>query len=102
VPGEVIDEPKEPETAYRDQVRRKIVDNILYPAKARRRHIQGRTLVKILIDSKGELVTAEVAESSKHPILDRAALRAVKSASPFSKPPANSITLYIPITFKLI
>lgn len=100
--GEIIDEAKEPETAYRDQVRSKIVEHVLYPTKARKRNIQGRTIVKILIDSNGELVTAEVVESSKYPILDRAALRAVKSASPFAKPPANGITLYIPITFKLI
>lgn len=99
---ETIDEVKAQETAYRDRVREKIVANLQYPSKARKRHIEGRTIVKILINSEGELVTAEVAESAKHAMLDRAALRAVKKAAPFSKPPAENITLYIPITFKLI
>ena len=73
-----------------------------YDKKARKRQIQGRTVIGVKIDQNGNIVASYIEESSEHNILDRIALKAVENASPFLKPPKAPMTLYIPINFKLI
>ena len=72
-----------------------------YKRKARKRQIQGRTAVRVVIDADGKIVEATIAESSTHDMLDAIALKAVASASPFPKPSQAPVTIDIPITFKL-
>jgi protein TonB len=73
-----------------------------YDKKARKRQIQGRTVVAVKIDRNGDIMGSHIEESSKYSTLDRIALKAVENASPFPKPPHAPISLYIPINFKLI
>lgn len=49
-----------------------------YPWQALRRRLQGVAQILVEVDSKGKVVTARVAQTSGHGILDRAALDAVK------------------------
>ncbi len=49
-----------------------------YPAAARRRGLEGRVLVHALVSAAGACARAEVRRSSGHPVLDEAALRAVR------------------------
>jgi len=50
---------------------------IVYPAKARRLGLEGRITLRILVSANGRVAEVEVAESSGHEILDRAAIDAV-------------------------
>lgn len=50
-----------------------------YPAVARRRGYEGRVVLRVVVDANGAVEAIEVAESSGHRILDRAALRTVRA-----------------------
>jgi periplasmic protein TonB len=96
------------ETAYMQLLNEKKIPLIhaeaqmRYDKKARKRQIQGRTVVRVKIDQNGDIVASNIEESSEHTMLDRIALKAVENASPFPIPPKAPMTLYIPINFKLI
>lgn len=64
------------------------VGNLNYPDDARGR-IYGSLVLSVSIKADGKLDTVEVQRSSGHPILDRAAERIVKMASPYANFPAN-------------
>ena len=64
------------------------VGNLNYPDGARGR-IYGSLVLSVSIKADGDLDTVEVQRSSGHPILDRAAERIVKMASPYARFPAN-------------
>ncbi len=49
-----------------------------YPAIARRRGYEGRVLLSAMISIEGNVVGLKVKESSGHPVLDRAAMKAVE------------------------
>lgn len=55
-----------------------------YPDEALRRRLSGRLIVNVLIDRNGEVVNAEIAESSGHQVLDDAALRIVRLGAPYA------------------
>ena len=48
-----------------------------YPPAARQRHYEGRVLLEVLVDRRGRVEELQVAESSGHPMLDRAAASTV-------------------------
>jgi len=64
-----------------------------YPPSARRRGIEGETVVLIELDAQGHVVHTALVERSGASLLDRDALRRVERASPFDAPPENSIRL---------
>jgi protein TonB len=64
------------------------VGNLNYPDDARGR-VYGSLVLSVSIKADGTLDTVEVQRSSGHPILDRAAERIVKMASPYAKFPVN-------------
>ena len=64
------------------------IGNLNYPEDARGR-IYGSLLLSVSIKADGSLEKVEVTRSSGHQILDRAAERIVKMASPFASFPAN-------------
>ena len=49
-----------------------------YPARARRRHLQGTVILEVSVTNDGKVAQLRINESSGHKILDRAALKAVK------------------------
>jgi len=65
-----------------DRVER--VGNLNYPDQARRKKMSGTLILDVVINSKGELIKTDLRQSSGHQILDDAAKRIVKLASPFS------------------
>lgn len=76
-----------------------------YPESARSRHIEGRVRVEFRIQNDGTLGSIKVIKSSRHPDLDNAAMEAIRSASPFPKPPAylfkKPVMVRINILFEL-
>jgi len=64
------------------------VGNLNYPENARGR-IYGSLVLTVSIKSDGSLDSVVIQRSSGHPILDRAAERIVRMASPYARFPAN-------------
>lgn len=74
--------------------------NKSYPPMAVRRNIEGDVTVQVTLDTDGNLVAADVV-SSTNSILAEAALKAVHRATPFNNPTGDSVTVNVPISFRL-
>lgn len=75
-----------------------------YPLQARRLHWEGRSVLRCTLSREGELRQVELAASSGRKLLDAAALRACQQLGQLPPYPAGAgetLTLEIPITFKL-
>jgi protein TonB len=64
--------------AYLAGIRRRIQESLEYPQAARRRGVKGTVQLEILIKADGAISGVSVAGSSSHPLLDEAALEAVR------------------------
>ena len=75
-----------------------------YPQKAMDLMQEGRVLITLEINKKGQILAAKIQESSGYPLLDESALAAAKRCK-FSSKTANSklkaTKLSIPYTFKI-
>ncbi|MFC3608310.1 energy transducer TonB [Stutzerimonas tarimensis] len=71
---------------YRDEWRKKVerIGNLNYPDEARRQQIHGSLRLLVSIKSDGTVAELQILESSGHPVLDAAAMRIVRLASPFA------------------
>jgi len=74
---------------YYLELSQKVSRNLRYPSRAQREGIEGRVLVSVRIDRKGELLECELGESSGARHLDRDALRTVRRAAPFGVVPGS-------------
>jgi protein TonB len=68
--------------AWREKVER--VGNLNYPDEARRRKLYGDLILHVSVRADGSLERVKVVRSSGFPLLDDAAVRIVKLASPFA------------------
>ncbi len=79
-------------------------DNIVYPPAASEEGIQGRVVVEFVVGKDGSITNARVVRT-RHPALDKEALRVIK-AMPNWIPGRNNgqpvkVTYTLPVTFKL-
>jgi periplasmic protein TonB len=81
---------------YLSMVQSKIDSHKQYPMAARRRNIQGKVGVRFVIRGDGGVHSIQITQSSGQSLLDDAAKRAVSSAAPFSRPPAQDFAGDIP------
>jgi protein TonB len=65
------------------------IGNLNYPEQARQKKIYGNLQLTVAIRADGSVESLEVTRTSGHPILDAAAQRIVKLASPFSPFPMD-------------
>ncbi len=74
------------DAAYLDSWRAKIerIGNINYPEAARRRNLSGSLILDVALRPNGTILEISVRRSSGHKILDDAAKRIVRLASPFA------------------
>ncbi len=75
-----------------------------YPATARLHRLEGRVVVRIVIQGDGQITLATIAKSSGHEALDQAALETIRQASPLtlSQPlEKSSVTMQIPLGYYL-
>jgi len=90
---------------YFDMLRLKIESKKKYPNSAQKRQMEGRVVVGFTLNPDGQVASAEIVQSSRHTALDQAALKAVKAASPFPRPPASlfeePLQMKITIVFEL-
>ena len=90
---------------YSSQVWRRIADAKFYPRTARKREMEGKPIVEFELRSDGQLMNYFIVHSSSNKILDKAAIDAVKNASPYPGIPKSlklkSIRFKLPISFIL-
>lgn len=77
---------KDKGAVYQDGWRKKIerVGNLNYPKEASAKKIYGQLRLLVVINKSGQLKSVKVLKSSGKPVLDRAAIRIVHMAAPFS------------------
>jgi protein TonB len=81
-------------------IQRRIKNNLIYPAQAKRTGVQGTVDISFIMQGNGQVHSVTVHRSSGQEILDSAAIEAVYRCAPF-RPPPHPITVIIPITFTL-
>ena len=74
--------------------------HVTYPKTARQMGWQGKVTISFFISSDGHAKGIKVVESSGIGVLDKNAVEAVQSASPFPKPPVEA-KLIIPVLYQL-
>lgn len=76
-----------------------------YPILAKKTRQQGNVILQVQITGLGQLIAAQVYQSSGHELLDNQAMDMVKKATPFSHPPSalgeRDLTLLVPVSFRL-
>lgn len=87
------------------QVRSKIAQTKYYPRTARRRGLEGEPVVVFTLGNNGNLIAVSINNPSRYKLLDKAALDAVISASPYPPIPEplkmKTIRFKLPISFIL-
>ncbi len=89
---------------YLSGVTRRLQESLRYPPSARRRGVTGTVQIELVIQPNGVVSDAVVVRSSSHPVLDEAALDAVRSlpSIPFPRGlPPRILRATLPVTFRL-
>ena len=89
---------------YLASVRRRILGALRYPPPARSRGLTGTVQLEIFIKPDGAISTVSVTSSSSHPLLDDAALEAVRSLAPQPFPKGllpRPLRVRLPVVFDL-
>ena len=92
--------------AYMRALVPRISKSYYYPAMARRLGQEGRVLVALRIDARGELVDVKVHRSSGHAILDKAAVDALRRLGRLPAPPSEllgkgTLKIIVPMHYNL-
>jgi len=85
---------------YLGFIRGMIEEHIDYPARARRLRMTGKVNLSFMITATGAIDEVRILAESPYPILNKAAILAVKLAAPFPQPRRN-ISVELPILFSL-
>jgi len=81
-------------------IRDVIQRGIAYPPTARKMGWEGKVVVAFLVLADGSVRDVRVVQGSGHAVLDRGAVDAVRSASPFPRPPAEA-EIITPVVYRL-
>ena len=87
-----------------ETILRRVEDLKRYPASARVDRVEGKVVLKAVIDEDGSVSEEEVFQSSGHPGLDNAAIDTLRQAAPFHLPrPLGQprMTIKIPMSYRL-
>ncbi|HHS48695.1 MAG TPA: energy transducer TonB [Desulfurella acetivorans] len=92
--------------SYMKLLKNKIQNVWVYPEQARLKNQQGTLLVEFGINKNGSLAYAKVIRSSGYTILDEAAIKAIREASPFNPLPdrfgIDRLNIYATFTYELV
>lgn len=95
----------DPVQDYRLALFARLAEHRDYPETARLRHYQGDGAVSFRIDRGGNLLSASMERSTGRAVLDRAALRQVRRASPFPQIPPelpDELIVAVPLQFLIV
>jgi periplasmic protein TonB len=99
--GDVIRSDKSPYTkAHFSYIKDLIYKHLIYPVIAKRMGWEGTVITTFVVSPEGYAKDVKVSKSSGHEILDENAVKAIKNASPFPKPPVEA-QIIIPILYRL-
>jgi TonB family protein len=87
---------------YIDSIQQKVNLCSIYPIAAKTKGWEGIVKVRFTISEDGRIKDIDIAKSSGYPLLDAAAMLAIKDASPYPFPdtcPNKEIELILPINF---
>jgi periplasmic protein TonB len=87
-----------------EAILRRVEELKRYPASARADRVEGKVVVKAVINEDGNLGEVEVFQSSGYPTLDKAAVDTMRQAAPFHLPhPLGQprMTIKIPMSYRL-
>ncbi len=82
------------------KIKKLIEQNLYYPRKARRRHIEGKVILKVTISKNGKILHIDTI-SSDHDVLTHAAKQIFILIEDQIPKPKEKITLTVPISYKL-
>lgn len=85
-------------------LRNRIVELKRYPPEARASRLEGRVVVRAVVDPRGEIVDVAVAVSSGHQVLDHEAIELVQRASPLTLRESiqqPQVVVKIPVSYSL-
>jgi len=74
--------------------------NLYYPRMARKRHIQGKVMVRFELLPNGEIRNITI-EEAKREILGNAAVTTIERLEGKFPPPSETLTLHVPIMYQL-
>lgn len=89
-------------TSYLEMVRLKIENHKRYPKVAKIMEIEGKVTIRFIITPEGNVRAARVVKTSRHGVLDTTALKAVRDAAPFPKPPRRFFKGEIPLELTVV
>lgn len=86
---------------YTTAVFTKVAHAVVYPKMAKLRGEAGAVTCAVVVGADGALTGVTVEGSSGIPLLDDAAVQAVKAAAPFDAPPKGDTTIHGRVRFVL-
>lgn len=99
-----IKAPNQAVADYIIEVTRRIQDNFTYPWAAKEANLQGVLMLAVRLAQTGELLGAEIKQSSGFSVLDENALRIVEGLAPYPSFPAEikeeELLIDLPIIYK--
>ncbi len=87
-----------------EAILRRVEELKRYPASARADRVEGKVVVKAVIDENGSISEVGVFQSSGHPTLDEAAIQTMRQAAPLHLPHPlgqSRMTIKIPMNYRL-
>lgn len=97
-PDAITAQPKKLRGAALKQAQSTLSEHLFYPPEAVAAGLEGEVVLLLTLGEGGRIVTAEIAGSSGHRVLDEAALAA---ASRIGALPGNLHQMLLPVTFRL-
>jgi protein TonB len=73
-------------------------DHLFYPPEAVARGLEGEVVLLLVLPDNGRLISADIARSSGHALLDQAALDAARRIGAL---PGNPCQTLFPVSFRL-
>lgn len=83
-----------------EYIRRLILNNLSFPATARKMGLTGKIVVSFLLREDGQVEDIAIVAGSGHEILDNNVVATIRRIAPFPRPPARA-QLVLPIVYNL-
>jgi outer membrane protein len=88
---------------YASSIMQKVTSCLIYPTEAIRKGWEGIAKVRFTLDLDGRVKEVDIAESSGYPLLDAAAILAIKDASPYpfpnNYPGEQELEIILPVNY---